>query len=357
MPNWAGRWKGGRYYLDDAQRPVYFIERHVSGVRRTIRLATHDPDLALGELANFEKDPDAYCRPAPEAPSTDAVYMTTERINRYLASIRGTVEDHRNARANYLDDWSAKKLDLRTASLATLETKLAEFEGGHNGRTEALNAFARFLVRKGELARWLPLECEHSAKRTRAERVSYNFDEIRDCYEAQTDQRVRDVFHVRLLAAGMHHTEIEQLEGARIYKGPMPDRGTGIRVLPEGEHPTIRGVLQFKQKKKPRHRVSVTADVLEAALRLRADVPDREFVWEKLKAKGVIPSNLRHTFITLAGELGEWITYTGKGVPLDLIQQVVGHSIGSKVTLSNYDKLQIPPMVRLPLKLPSPPGG
>lgn len=340
MPRWAGKWKGGRYYLDASGRPVYFIERR----GRSVRLTTHDAELALGELARFLADPEAYCRPPPDVEPPAPVFITSERISLYLASIRDAVMDHRKARRAYLVAWGKKGIDLRTVDRRTLRTKLAEFDGGYNGRTEALNAFARFLVREGDLTAWKPLVCEIAPESTRAERVAYSLEELRAKYAGITRQDVRDVFRVRL-ATGMHHTEIEQLAGARVYQGPMPDRGAGIRVL-EGDH-TIRGVLQFKQKTKPRHRVSVTADVLAAAMRLRAGVPDRELVWEKLKP--LVPSNLRHTYITLAGEVGEWVTYTAKGVPLDQIQQVVGHRLGSKVTTSHYDKLQVPPMIALPL--------
>ena len=66
----------------------------------------------------------------------------------------------------------------------------------------------------------------------------------------------------------------------------------------------------------------------------------------------LIPSNLRHTYITLLGEVGKLVSYKGGGVPLDQIQALVGHRIGSKVTQSTYDKLQVPPMSRLPFKWP-----
>jgi integrase len=352
MPKWAGRWKGGRYYLDEEGRPVFFIERRVAGRPKSLKLATHDEDLAKGELAQFEADPLGYVRrreaaaePPPSGP--EPVYITSDRINLYLASksLRRACDDHRSARSSYLLAWSEKKLDLRTVDEDTLRVKLAEFKGGHNGRTEALNAFARFLVKKRVLPHWTPLDCEHEAKRTRAPRVAYDLAELQQKYAAIDRQDVRDVFRIRV-ATGMHHTEIEQFAGAKLYTGPLPDLGVGIRKLGEGH--LIRGVLQFRQKTKPRHRVSVTLDVLEAALRLREKgVPDREVLWEKLKP--LTPSNLRHTYITLAGEVGEWVTYTSKGVPLDQIQQVVGHRLGSKVTQSHYDKLQVPPMIRLPL--------
>lgn len=61
MPAWAGRWKGGRFYLDEEGRKVFFIEKW----EHVIRLKTHDEQLALGELARFLEDRIAYCRPPP----------------------------------------------------------------------------------------------------------------------------------------------------------------------------------------------------------------------------------------------------------------------------------------------------
>lgn len=61
MPrSWQGRWKGGRYYLDARNRPVYVIERRVAGRTRALTLETHDEDFAVGELARFEADPERY---------------------------------------------------------------------------------------------------------------------------------------------------------------------------------------------------------------------------------------------------------------------------------------------------------
>jgi hypothetical protein len=62
VPAWAGKWKGGRYYLDaESGKPVYFIERR----GRSVRLQTHDEDLAVGQLAAFLADPVAFTRPEP----------------------------------------------------------------------------------------------------------------------------------------------------------------------------------------------------------------------------------------------------------------------------------------------------
>lgn len=366
MPQWAGKWKGGRYYLDTQGRKVFFIERR----KRSVRLQVHDDDLALGELTNFLKDPDAYCRAPEPRPDTNPVYITQERVDLYLESIHSASQDHKKARISQLHGWASyrdskgRALDLRTVDKTTLRIALGSFTGGHRGRVEALNTFANFLVQEGDqgLSKWHPFSNTRPSdpEAARAERVAYSVEQVEQAYrqlvedaiKAKGNPRVngghgspvRDAFMLRA-ATGMHHTEIQQLEGAKVYKGPLPDRGAGIRILEEGHE--IAGVIQIRQKTKPRHRYSVTAEVLAAALRLTEGVPSRITMYYALTPLGIVPSNLRHTWITQAGENATLITYKSKGVSLDVIQQTGGHRVGSKVTLSNYDKTQIPPLVLL----------
>ena len=352
MPAWAGKWKGGRYYLDaESGKRVFFIERR----GRSVRLTTHDEDLAVGELARFLADPVAFTRPAaPRVPvELEPVLITKERLALYLESIHTTVKDHRAARYSQLTGWADLGLDLRTVDRKALRAALVTFDGGHRGRTEALNAFARFLVKEGELATWNPLVNHREPAETRAEREAYALEQLAEVYERLEAGPIRDVFHLRA-ATGMHHTELEQLAGARQTAGPLPDRGAWIRELPvkKGEKPhAIAGVLQVTHRKKSkvdrRHRVSVDRATLDAAIRLTAGVPGRIAVWKALEP--LIPSNLRHTFVTLAGEVGELVTYKAPGVDRARIQQIVGHRAGSAMTSDRYDKLQVPPMIRLPL--------
>jgi hypothetical protein len=351
MPQWAGKWKGGRFYIDDSGHRVFFIERR----KRVVKLDTHDEQLAIAELTRFLIDPVGYEKPAAVVKrNDDPVYITKERIALYLESIAGTVSDHRKARASYLADWSKKGLDLRTVDARTLRAALGSFDGGYKGRAEALNAFARFLVRElRDLDVWRPLVNHRGPdpENARAERVAYSIDELVAAYKALTDQALKDLFHVRA-ATGMHHTEIAQIAGARVTSAPLPDKGVAIRTL--GDEHEIRGVLQVvhrkKHRKERRHRQSVNAKTLDAVLRLQAGgVPDRMVAWKALEPIGIVPSNLRHTFVTLAGEVGELVTYTCAGVARSRIAQAIGHRQGSAMTEDRYDKLQVPPMVKIPL--------
>lgn len=348
MPTWAGKWQGGRFYVDELGRKVFFIERQ----RRVIKLDTHDEALAVGELARFLAAPASFTmtRAAPPTSVASPVLITKERLALYLESIRDTVKDHRAARYSYLTAWAALGLDLRTVDRKALRAALATFDGGHRGRVEAINAFARFLVREGDLATWNPLVNTRAPDNdARAEREAYALEQLGECFKRLEAGPLRDLFRVRV-ATGLHHTEIDQLADAQVTTGPLPDRGAWIRRLPKGHR--IAGVIQVVHRKKSRverrHRVSVDAPTLEAALRLVDGVPGRIAAWEAFAP--LVPSNLRHTFVTLAGEVGELVTYKAPGVDRARIAQVVGHRAGSTMTSDRYDKLQVPPMIALPLR-------
>lgn len=359
MPAWAGKWKGGRFYLTEG-KPVFFIERR----GRSVRLKTHDHDLAVGELARFLEDPEAFCRPPPKPEDTGAVFVTKERLMLYMDSIHERCEDYRKAKRRDLFDWAAYRdeegqaIDLRTADKRALRVALGSFAGdgkdkrrtgGFKRRAESLNCFANFLVREGDLKVWSPLGITPKQKpaQTRAEREAYEPEQVRAVYRQIADQSIRDVIHLRTVV-GMHDTEIQQIVGARLFKGPMPDRGVGIRTELDKPH-EIKGVLQIRQKTKPRHRISVDTPALAAALRLRAGVPSRYDTYNALVPLGIVPSNLRHTFATLRGK-GKIVHYDEGGVSLDEVAEIMGHRIGSKMTGSRYDKLQVPPMMKVPLE-------
>lgn len=342
MPRWAGRWKGGRYYFDDAGRRVFFIERR----GRSVKLKTHDEELAVGELARFLEDPVAFCRPTPTDGEPSApVLITKDRTALYLQSIATTVLDHRRARESYLRDWASLGLDLSTVARKALRVALTKFEGGHRGRTEALNAFARFLVREGELSAWNPLVNTRPTEATRAEREAYSIEHVAHVFSKLGPGPVRDVFFLRA-TTGMHQTEIDQLEGARVQTGPLPDKGVAIRRLDDSHE--IAGVLQVMHKSRHRHRQSVTSEGLAAALRLVHGVPHRVAMWEALEPLGVVPSNLRHTFVTLAGESAREVTYKAGGVDRSKVARAVGHRAGSTMTADKYEKIQVPPMLVIP---------
>lgn len=343
MPAWAGKWKGGRWYFDTEGRRVFFIERR----GRTVKLDTHDAALAVGQLAAFLADPVAFCRPPVEPASTGPVLITDDRVKLYLDSIAHTVEDHRRARRGYLGDWADLGVDLRNDDRHRLRVALASFDGGHRGRAEALNAFARWLVREGELERWVPVVNTRAPRATRAAREAYSIDQLVEAYTRIEAQPLRDLLLLRA-STGLHHTEVEQLVGCKTGNGPLPPKGVALRVLPAAS--PIAGVLQVVHKSRRIHRQSLDASSLAAALRLRERVPDRTTVWEAFAP--LTPSNLRHTFTTLAGECGELVTFQPGGVDRARVAQTIGHRAGSTMTADRYEKIQVPPLIKLPIPWP-----
>lgn len=223
--------------------------------------------------------------------------------------------------------------------------------------TGLATAFARFLVREGELPTWNPLINHRPPEETRAARLAYSLKELRAAYRRLLEAsalperapgschpRTADVFLLRA-STGLHQTEVDQLHRCTVYEGPLPDKGAGIRKL-EGKH-EIAGVLQVSHKAGHWHRVSVNAEALAAAMRLRRSVPSRTALYHSFAP--IVPSNLRHTFVTLSGEVGKPVKYKSKGASRAEIAQIVGHRAGSTMTADRYDKLQVPPMMRLPL--------
>ncbi len=352
MPKWSGRWKGGRFYVNEDGKPVYFIERRVSGQMTTIKLATHDEEIARGELGLFKADPEGYLARRDRQASPRAVFMTPALINGYLESIRKTCKDHYAARRSYLAAWSERGHDLRTVQEDDLRKSLDLFTGGHRGRTEAINAFANWLVRKRVLLQWTTLINHIDTPNTRAPQEAYSVEQLQERYRTLKNARQRDLFLLRA-ETGLHYTEVRQLVGCRVQKGPLSDKGVAIRTL-EGDH-EIRGVIQILHKSGKRHRQSVGARALEAALRLREKCPARDKAWKLWDP--IVPSNLRHTFVTLAGEVGRVVQYKGSGISRSIIAQTVGHRAGSTMTADHYDKLQVPSMVVLPIVWPDVESG
>jgi hypothetical protein len=347
---WAGRWLGGRFrFLQDGTQ-VFFIEKMRGGIDYNLKLPTDNEEIAKGMFGMFEQNPVAFARglqPAREEAPDLPVYITDDRINLYMQHIRKSVDDHKNARRSYLLQWSERKVDLAHTDKGELRKTLATWDGGHRGRVEALNAFANFLVRDGEqgLKSWKRFENPYDPKATRAERVIYSLEQLKRKYDALGEGRIRDLFYLRA-ATGMHQTEIDQLEKIKILDGLLPDKGTGLRILDDTNH-QIRAVIQVTHKSRKRHRVSLDEHGLECALRLVKGVPNRVTVWKALNP--LIPSNLRHTFVTQLGEVGRLVTWKDGGLPRALVAQLVGHRAGSTMTADRYENLQVPPMGWIPL--------
>ena len=60
MPQWNGRWSGGRTYLGKDGRTIFWLDRSWNGKRYGIALDVGSKREAEAELALFLRDPSAY---------------------------------------------------------------------------------------------------------------------------------------------------------------------------------------------------------------------------------------------------------------------------------------------------------
>ena len=71
MPNWTGKWDGGRTYRDKAGKTIWQLERMHGGARYSRRLDAGNEKAALAELALFERDPSSYLTRTQAAAKAD----------------------------------------------------------------------------------------------------------------------------------------------------------------------------------------------------------------------------------------------------------------------------------------------
>lgn len=364
MPQkWTGSWKGGRYYLDAEGRPVFVIERRHRGERHVVRLATHDPELAVGELARYLQDPATYHR-AARTSVADPATITAESIKDYLRSHerqKGWSATHYASNERYLTAWgnALKGRDLRDVRGRDLLRILGEWTTARPLRIAAIKHYYGWLIRTQVLdaaqnASAALVSEKGAAKKRAGRRVGYPAAEIEAAYAHTPWQAARDVF-VLQAKCGMHHTEVVRLAA----------RGR-IREVDAGE---IAAVVEY-QHKSGQHRQSVDAQVLAALRRLQtrkrqgrvgAPAKDTCLAAAKLaaaargpKAPIVYHEELRHSFVTLARERGRMVYPPGEqGLPWTEVAKAVGHRSGLMIA-THYDDSAVPPMVVVPLRLHHP---
>ncbi|WP_246357807.1 tyrosine-type recombinase/integrase [Pyxidicoccus fallax] len=391
MPRWTGKWAGGRTYVNKQGGTVWVLEKQVHGRLYTTRLAAGNENEALGELALFKRDPDAYiARAQPQAAGPAAkgesaaspVYMDPERVGRFLEHLKrqGRTERHRKNVRNYLAQWAEAlfEKDLRTLRLQDLKQVL---NGWYDDAKKAIVAKRHRIAAIKSFFSWLR---EEEAVLTTAEDPTlalkvpparpekvmrdkgYSMRDVERLYAAiqgweskkygwKGTGRVTDVQPVRdvlMLHAkcGMHGTEIDRLA-----------RGEGkVKVL-QGQG-AIAGTITFVHKSGRVHVQSVDAQALGAALRLQArgsapaDWWIRQVVKRAAKSIGLEPlrmGELRHSFVTWAAECGVEVKPLDGGVPLSRIAATIGHQ-SAVTTKKFYEGVKVPPMIQLPIRLEHP---
>lgn len=351
MAKWLGTWKGGRWYNDRQGKPVYVIERR----GRTVRLNTHDEDLAVGELARFLEDPASFRPPVTE--QRGAVGLTADLITNYLRyqrQERKVGEQHSDATKLYLVQWANA---LRGADLATITTKelrrhLLAWTTARKPRVIAIKGICTWLVGEDQLpadnaAARLDIPTSTSTRRPRRARSAQTIESV----HARLSGATADVVLV-LAKTGMHGEEL-----ARLVQRPG-----AVELV---DHPAIKAVLTYPHKRKVNgkhvlHKQSIDQVTLDAVQRLvaRGSVPrlrgsvDRALRRASL-ALAIDPpvthGELRHSFTTLARRAGVVVRPEQGGASLEEIRAVIGHVPGSQMTSDRYEQGDVPPMLTVPV--------
>lgn len=368
MSKWAGKWDGGRFYLD-GKRAVYVLEKMHRGQRYVIALDARNEEEADEQLRAFKADPVAFKAKLWAAPSHGAgLYITAETIQEVLEHQKreGQAKDHRYATGLYLAKW-AKVFAGREVSTITVpecETQLVAWKTARKLRITALKTFCTYYAApaRGKLdptknpAAQLKIKKQKAAKHTSARH--YEIYEIERAYAASDSQVQRDILRMEMVT-GCHTTEIERFAaGAGSLREVDPETGCG----------EIAGVIWFHHKNGELHPNAVDSQTFKAAQRIRerGRIPNKfkrnEFchrVAKKLsrelgkEIKPVLYGALRHSFITASRSKGGRIVKPlNFGVSLEDIMDAVGHR--STRTTSIYDGTEIPQMIVVPMSLVHP---
>lgn len=358
MPEWNGRWRGGRTYenVRSGRGTVFVIEKKAHGERYSIPLAVGDKQSAEAELALFMRDPELYAAQNAREPRAEGLRIDKETIDVVVAAMRAE-----NRTAPYLRDTTRALKDwanafagrpLQTVSKTDVENALAKF-GARNHRLAALKTFATYYVKAGRLkavenpAALVEIKPPPAGKLKKPK--GYDMATVMVHYAVLDTQPARDLMLLRL-KAGMHGSEVERIAAGECV----------VREVPDAE---IAGTVTFVHKGRHEHAVSLDAQMLAAVRRIvkAGYAPGKGTMGKALKraAKSLgvsylLASEFRHSFITWATNEGEKVTVSGRGVDLREVQNVVGHRSGSNVTKDHYVG-GTPPFIRLArLKLTHP---
>ena len=373
MPNWTGKWDGGRTYRDKAGKTIWQLERMHGGARYSRRLDAGNEKAALAVLALFERDPSSYLTRTQAAAKADeeAVHLDPPTVARFLDHLKGEgrTERYRKNLRTYLSAWAEilANRDLRSLSLQELKRCLARWPTARKNRIIAIKSFFSFLrevsatlpsAQDATLALKVPPARPERARRQKG----YAMAEIERLYRAMDGweskklgggitkvQCVRDVLLLHA-KSGLHGTEIERLA-----------RGEGEVKMLHG-YGEIAGTIKFVHKSGRVHLQSLDQQAMEAAQRLQArgsaptDSWIRKVIARTAKSIGAEPirtGELRHSFVAWAHTYGQEIRPAEGGIPLSAIAAAIGHQ-SANTTKRFYDVAPIPPMIKVPIKLEHP---
>ena len=380
---WTGIWAGGRTTVDRSDRPVWVLERMVLKRRYSKTLDAGNEDEALAELALFDRDPVGYVTKAQAASraASLAAVMDEECIGRFLDYLKreGRTERYRKNVRFYLSQWADfyDERDVRLVPLQALLQELNRHPTARKSRITSLKSFTAYL-REEEATLKIgddptvslkvpPARPEKARRAMLGQKKGYEMRDIERLYRAingweskkygwKGTHRVTEVQCVRDVVVlhakyGMHGTEIERLANGECEIASLEGQGA------------IAGTIRFIHKSGRFHIISVDAQGLAAAQRLRArgsapvDSYIRKVTARAAKSIGLTQDinlgALRHSFTTWARRCGKILSPSQSGVPLAAVAAVLGHQSPTTTSLY-YDGTDTPDMIVLPIKLEHP---
>jgi len=264
------RWEGGRIHRQADGRPLYIIERQVSGRRYHISTRTHTARAAYEHLRRFESDPAAYALAMAEETSRAAeLTLTADLVMEFrtwmLTRRRPVTRKHANQVANLLADWTEDLggRDLRRLDLAHLKACLDRRRTMRGYRIAAIKALCswlrleRHVLSRAEDATQDLLSIQAIPEKHRR-RKAVSVERVRAVLP-HLPERVQDVL-ILASATGWHTTELARFA-----------RGLEAEILPGPAGSEIVAVLMVRHKGGELSRTPLKSQsAADAAVRIRA---------------------------------------------------------------------------------------
>lgn len=360
---------------------VFVMVAMASGVRYRKTLGLISEEAALEQWRIFKRAPKAFKsdREKDLAEKAQACYLTAGEISRFVAYLEdeGRHPDYIAGVSKYLSEWIPvfKQQNIKTIDIGILDRALEKWAAKRskrrNGtgaaayRIKALKSWVKYLktARGGRRmteaddpfkVMKVPSAGERKEKAYSIARLAQTYSDIKVWSHAksakykrspdpETIQAVRDVFQLGA-RTGMHLSEINRLAAG----------DATVRVLGP-EYGQIAGTVRFKHKSGMWHVVSVDAQALKAAQRLvmRGSAPGRGYLRKVLQRARQVDVDvlncgwLRHSFATISKGHGIPILPLDRGVPLELIADVLGHK-SLKMLKEHYNWNDVPLMISIP---------
>jgi integrase len=316
------RWLGGFIRETANGKPVYVIEKRISGALFKVSTRRHTEDAAMRELRRFEADPGGY----DPTRTADTLTMTPELVMEHVdwqmtprPAGRGNSRQWALECGNFLKGWleALGGRDLRRVSSIDVKHLLKRWETSLPARVVAIKGFFSWLRKEKGLLKHhedpmpdVRIPERHAAKETLTGARDVPFQRVQKVYR-HLRKDVRDIL-LLLSGTGWHLSEVRRFA-----------TNGEIRKDPTGKH--LATLVTFHKRKEKAVSGIMHREHLDAAKRLRAAgtmLSDSTLAGLMRKANrraGIKPDerpvyfgDMRHNVSTWAIEAGEDIGVTAK---------------------------------------------